>query len=643
MKSEQNKSFVASFNFAVQFPTIFKSFKPNLKFNQKQIFLKKLFWFVELPAQLKFPFSESNLIYCRTILKQFQIYLVKKIFPLEASQIFKFILIAIIKDLANLEFLLQKYFFNCHVTFILDNIKTLLLQGLIIIKIIQIYQILILIELEMQMRCNQADHRNQSIIGVCVDITCPNIRPYCNFCLSFHSKHLHMLTPFDLINEWIQERILQAQDVQKNVHEFKFSIDNLLIQFSPYCNFNIDQIPKLGLSQIDKLVKSLGLIQECEKMLFRQLDQSIQQVQQIVLEILKTLKNQTNIIKNDIIQISYTTGQFIQEQPKNQDILKPNISPISYEIMNKNSIKQKEFSLAVAVNKECSIVAAGCEKLIKIYEFGLGTLRQIQILNKHQVDVTTLYLMKKSNQLISGDKLGTILIWLSDNNNEWICSSTLLKHNDRINCLIMNNDEDIIISSSSDYTIKFWVKQIEWVCLQTITDHKDCVYQLSLNDKQNKVISCGCDQLILVIEYSQFYEQWMVIQTIKVDCYGYRLCFINDHLFTFQPKKSNVMYIYDMNNESNQFKQTKHIAVNQGQDNTIFFPKQYIKSKQLLVCKHGRYINLIRMTDNHQFTVEQSIQFDSDMLFGYMTDDGQYLITWDISSKEIQIRRTIQQ
>ncbi|CAD8214513.1 unnamed protein product [Paramecium octaurelia] len=484
----------------------------------------------------------------------------------------------------------------------------------------------------MQMSCNQADHNNQSIIGVCVDITCPNIRPYCNFCLPLHAKHLHMLTPLDLINEWISERILQVHNAQNNVEEFKVSLEIFLNQVSPYCNFNFDQIPKLGLSQIDNLVKGLGSIELCEKVLFRQLNQSIQELKQIVIEIQKILKNQITISNNDNTQI-----------PQYQHKLKPNLSPIRYQLMKTNSIEQGGSCFAFAFNKDCSIVAAGCSSQIIVYEFRQGMKKQIQLLYEHQKEMGTLNFMKKSNQLVSGDCDGDILIWSSKNNKYWICSQTLKQHNSRINCLIMNNNEDIMISCSNDQTIKFWMKLNEWICQQTITNHENFVYQLSLNEKQNKVISCGKDQLILVIENSEQNKQWIVKQKIQVDCLGYRLCFINDNLFTFQPSTGNLMHIYELHNLSKQFTQTKHITVNQGDDNRVFFPQKYIQSKQLLVIKHDKYINLIRKIDNDQFIVEQSIQFSSKELFGCISDDGEYLITWDDSSDEIQIRRSKQE
>ncbi|CAD8109962.1 unnamed protein product [Paramecium sonneborni] len=158
-----------------------------------------------------------------------------------------------------------------------------------------------------------------------------------------------------------------------------------------------------------------------------------------------------------------------------------------------------------------------------------------------------------------------------------------IKYKGRINCLIKNNNEDNLISSCNDKTIKFWTKQNEWVCQQIITDHQHWVYQLSQNDEQNKVISCGWDQLILIIEYSEQNKKWIVIQNIKVDCQGMRLCFINDNLFTFQPHKGNSLLIYEMKSVNKQFINTKHVTLDpDDNDGVVFFPQQYIKSKYYL-------------------------------------------------------------
>ncbi|CAK73191.1 unnamed protein product (macronuclear) [Paramecium tetraurelia] len=113
-------------------------------------------------------------------------------------------------------------------------------------------------------------------------------------------------------------------------------------------------------------------------------------------------------------------------------------------------------------------------------------------------------------------------------------------------------------------------------------------------------------------------------------------------MLTFKPQEGNIMHVYEMNSINKQFTKTKHIILNQGNDGTVFFPQQYIKSKQLLINKHDNYINIISMTQNGQNLLEQSIQFGTHHIFGSLSDDGDYLITWDNSSHEIQIRKYTQ-
>ncbi|CAD8130716.1 unnamed protein product [Paramecium sonneborni] len=124
------------------------------------------------------------------------------------------------------------------------------------------------------------------------------------------------------------------------------------------------------------------------------------------------------------------------------------------------------------------------------------------------------------------------------------------------------------------------------------------------------------------INFIWIQQKWIVIQKIKADQSKYRLCFINNNLFTFQPDYGNLMQVYEMNS---------------GDDDYIFSPQQDIKPKQLLVTKHSDNISLIRNIENDVFKIESSIQFWDYCLFVQMSDDGEYLITWNKLSKELQI------
>ncbi|CAD8190900.1 unnamed protein product [Paramecium pentaurelia] len=444
----------------------------------------------------------------------------------------------------------------------------------------------------MQIRCTQADHLNQLIIGVCIDSDCQYKRPNCNFCLPHHGQHLNKLTSLELFDDWIRKRALIVQNVEQKAQECKLALDGLLNKFiNPY-NINLAQFPKLELSQIDNIIKGLCLIELWENLF----QQSIEEIKYIFKEILQTQKYQT----------------------------------FTFELMNQNSIKQQDVCFAIAINKDNSIVVAGCDKQIKVFELKESKLNQLQLLSEHQLHVQALNFMKKSNHFVSGSNDKQIIIWQMNQNNQWTCQHKLDGHSFGICTLILNNNENLIVSGSYDSSIKFWNKQNGWLCQQTIKVHTNYVFQLSLNEKQDKLVSCSSDSQILVIEYSQKDQIWTVIQIIQVEQYGYRLSFVDDNQFLFQPSSKNkCMYM----------RQTQ-ITVKSG-SNTCgdLFPQQYIQSKCLLVNKNGQNINLVRKKLNGEFETEQTIQFDHHYIFGQLSNGGEYLITWDFTSKEIQIRK----
>ncbi|CAD8214035.1 unnamed protein product [Paramecium octaurelia] len=263
--------------------------------------------------------------------------------------------------------------------------------------------------------------------------------------------------------------------------------------------------------------------------------------------------------------------------------------------------------------------------------------KQTQILSEHKGDVCTLNFMKKSNQFISGSS-DFIIIWQQNQNNQWISQNKLNGHTNNILCLILNNNEDLIVSGSSDITIKIWMKKNEWQCQQTIKDHSHWVQSLSFNLQQNRVVSCGYDKLILIMEQQGQNKEWIVIQKITVEQIAFRVCFIDNNMFTLSEHGKEQISIFEMNSINQQFTKTTDIHVQCGSDLHCLFAQQYINQKCILVSKNGEYVNLIRKTLNGQFVTQQSIHFNTNKLFGGMSDNGEYLITWDDKSKQIQIR-----
>ncbi|CAD8126109.1 unnamed protein product [Paramecium sonneborni] len=490
----------------------------------------------------------------------------------------------------------------------------------------------------MELRCMQADHQNQLINGCCLDSTCPNQRPYCNSCLPSHVQHIQKLKSLEIVNEWIQEQINCVKNVEKKIKDCQQSLESLNLLIPKY-DFNIQQFSEIGVSQIDNIIRDLSQIEKCEEILFQQLKQYIEQIKSIIDQILRNIKNQTNQKEKTKIQLfNSDEQQQMLEQQQDLNILKESSNKFTFELMNENTIKQDDLCYAIAFNIDQSIVLAGCGKDIKVFQNNQGKLNQMQLLKQHKKRVFTLNFLEKTNNFVSGgDNL--IIIWQMIENKQWNCQQILEEHLNWITCLLLNKTAELIISSSQDKTIKFWMKENnQWLSYQTITDHSYIVYSLSLNEQQNKLISCSYDKSILVIEQSSLNKQWSVTQKIEVDQHGRRLCFINDTQFTFQPYCQEQMHIYEYEANNKQYSKTKEIAVKCSSDFCdYFFPQQYQKEKCLLVNKNGKNVNIIQKKENGDFLVLQSIEFSSEVIYGQLSDDGEYLIIF--IENEIQIRR----
>ncbi|CAD8118142.1 unnamed protein product [Paramecium primaurelia] len=366
----------------------------------------------------------------------------------------------------------------------------------------------------------------------------------------------------------------------------------------------------------------------------QEIKQSISQCEQLNPQ----FEDQLKVKDQQLLQQKHQAQTKIQQQclQSSPELIQ---NSFTYQFIEESSIKEQDNCQAIAINSDCSIVIVGCYEKIKVFQLKQDVLKEIQVLNEHQSIVNTLQFMKKSKQFMSGSYDKQIIIWSLNENNKWDCQQKLNGHNGWILCLLLNINEDLIITGSEDNTIKFWMKQNhQWLCSQTITDHNNYVVGLSLNQKQNQLISCACDEQILIIEQSQQDCKWSVVQKIKVETTGCRICFINENQFIFQLYCVEHLHFYEFNDINKQYTKTKDIAMKSGGDYQ-FFPIKFIEPQCLIVIKTSNYVNFIRKIGNYEFKIEQSIQFGNFDLFGCVSDDGQLLITWDEESKEIQIRK----
>ncbi|CAD8073401.1 unnamed protein product [Paramecium sonneborni] len=329
----------------------------------------------------------------------------------------------------------------------------------------------------------------------------------------------------------------------------------------------------------------------------------------------------------------------IQNEEINES--KNEANPQKYQLLEQYNMKEEK-CLSFAFNGDSSILVVGYNRFIKVFQFQQGQLTQTQILDDHKDYIRCLYFMNRSNQFISGCNDFKIIIWSCDSNNYWYAQQVLEGHTDYVRAgVIMNNREDLIISGSDDRTIRFWSKKNRlWSCKQILSGHSKEVRSLSLNPSSTQLISCSAGTQIFLTQYSPYSKQWCNIQIIQTEKSGYSLKFIKEDLFSFQPYDQGILQIYQLDSRNRTFQIIQNLQVKSKDNRWDFFPQQFIEDKSILLHKNGNTINIFKFNrENNQFTIVQSIPNSDVYLYGALTADAQYLVTWDTDSRCIRVRK----
>ncbi|CAD8077886.1 unnamed protein product [Paramecium sonneborni] len=313
----------------------------------------------------------------------------------------------------------------------------------------------------------------------------------------------------------------------------------------------------------------------------------------------------------------------------------------------------------IALDQSNSIILISEESLIRVFQFNKISLKQIQLLKNHRANIKTLrFFNKKERKFFSGSEDSSIIIWPQQLNSQVKFIQKLKGHIEGITCMIINGDNNLIISGGGDSCIKFWtilspndteldrnIKHLQWSCQQTISDINNRILSLSINNLGNQVISCCSQNQILVIEYSTFSSIWMVKQKIKVDIWGRFISFLDNNFFVFFPYDGKYLYQYRTNSINNYFK-ISSILISCGEQFSEL-PPIYLSDQKLLIIWGFFSLNFFRITQNKkqsckrketfEFQKEHKIEFKQNCLKAIISQNGQYLISWNQNQSWIQI------
>ncbi|CAD8127698.1 unnamed protein product [Paramecium sonneborni] len=315
-----------------------------------------------------------------------------------------------------------------------------------------------------------------------------------------------------------------------------------------------------------------------------------------------------------------------------------NNNNFSYELIGVKYPYLKKPCQLIKINQVLSKVIVGQNCELSIYQFNSGKLKFISITNAHLQTINCIMFLLKSNQLISGSSDSTLAIW----STQGICSNKYqmkLKGNKfSVLCIILNFEENLLVSGNSDESLRFWSYQNTWKNFQTIVTHTGKVFNLYFNKECQQLISASEHQ-IQILNQCPNTKKWDIVYRIKTNYEDYSICFIDNCFISFLPKKSRFIIINHFNQRTKNIYKFSEILIQDGSKCEGNFNQQYINQKYILVVKSCNWIHLIDFSNKQEFRLHQSIKFLNSNISGSLSDDGEFLITWDSTSEELHIRQ----
>ncbi|CAD8212660.1 unnamed protein product [Paramecium pentaurelia] len=437
------------------------------------------------------------------------------------------------------------------------------------------------------------------------------------------------------INNWIEKFQSELEILRK---ELMIKLDQaifLLRDWSEALQLVIQQKPNLSQYKIEI---QQGLYSQPSQILKKTYEDSIKQVNSSYLQKIILAKDSLKKeIEQDKIEILFKNFCIWESQLQKKELY--------YKLINQ--IVQKEICYSLAFNQQGTIMVSCSQDAIKIWRFQDG--KQIdciqQIYGDSETDyATSLVFSRRTNFFIAGSFDSSIKLYY-DNNDKWYKQASNKSHGGLVTCVILNKQEDQLISCSSDFLIFIWkinltLKSIEFD--YELQRHEKAVIGLSINLSETEFVSTGYDQKIIIWK-KKANQKWIFNQLIdhQYSDIGCGVSYITDTMIAWQQSDQPYIHFFELKKDIYVEKNQLILEYSKCKTKTqlFLFPTLYNNEKKVIIQKFNSKIYFILLDkETNQFKVDSnSIECSSSVFFGNLSQDGKFLVIWDYLLTKYQI------
>ncbi|CAD8202681.1 unnamed protein product [Paramecium octaurelia] len=410
------------------------------------------------------------------------------------------------------------------------------------------------------------------------------------------------------------------------------TMDQLLNQISIWADeiveFQQKQCSYKFFDEINKLNQSIEDIRNNQIDEFKKVIENINQNYETKIQITKQkFLSQLLGVQNTLEQLLFITS-FKQQ---NSELKKINIDTKAYNQLNfklVQEVKQNDWCHALAFNNTGTIMVACSNKNIKIWNFQQ---------EGHEKLVKCIVFSKINNWFFSGSEDNTIRSWKEKqswfSSSKWESVKPKKSHSNWVIQLILNEQENEMISCSVDKTIKIWRVQYDLNqirLLQSLENHNQSVVSISLSQSEQQLISWSEDKQVILWEKNQ-QSQWqfkaIILSSIDEINRGARFLMDNQIIcISFEGK----LEIYNLQNCECQRQQVLIFNDQNLDQKSQEFSITFNIQTQLIVMKYYRYFYFFRnnLNDGQLEQVCQPLECQKEVSYFNVTNDGKYFIMW---------------